>query len=113
MLVLAGSINVRHDLGPVAEDDVTRSGGPRLSFPASHVGTLTASFCKEQGATDEPGPCLFSGVGRHAQSVFEDYRGEGFLVLCRRIIFLVTLGLAIYVDVDLAPCVEDGAAPTT
>ena len=104
---------MRHDLGSVAEDDVTRSGGPRFPFSASHVGILTASFCKEQGAADEPGPCLFSGVGCHAQSVFEDYRREGFLVLCRRIIFLVALGLAIYVDVDLAPCVEDGAVPTT
>ena len=45
--------------------------------------------------------------------MLENYWGKGFLVLCRRIIFLVALGLAIYVGVDLAACVEDGAVPTT
>ena len=102
-----------HDLGSVAEDDVARPHRSRLSLPTPHVSVLTAPLREEQGAAHEPGSCLLSGVGCHVQSMLENYWGKGFLVLCRRIIFLAALGLAIYVDVDLAPCVEDGAVPTT
>ena len=72
----------------------------QVLFAGACERTLAASFCKKQSSTDEDCLGLLSWVMGYAQSVLDNYWGEGSLMLRCGVILFVASCLSFDVGVD-------------